>query len=434
MLILFLVFFSSIIGAKDISLYIGEKYSLNAEKIKKIIITDSNIVEAKQISTKIILKAKTIGNVKVKIITNNKKSKTINISVIQLISPQVNSINKLLKTIKGVKTKYIKSNSLIKVYGFVDNIKDYKLISKLAKEYKFLSTSVRLQQIDNKEDKIISDFLELGAYDIHISKTAGIFFIEASVRTEEVKEKIHIYVQRTLKTAKINIKLIPYQVDIDVKIIETTKDEAKNYGLELPNSLSFSRHSIMSPLDLEATLHFGQMKGKTKVLYNPSLTTSDRNTANFHAGGSIPIKLDSQFSSEVIWKKYGVMLKFTPTFIRTNILKLDISSEFSSLGGTTKDNSIPSIVTRQVETSVTVEEGKAIVISGLIQKMSEHSVSGLPILSDIPLLSAIFSKNTKSKTKTELLIVVTPHLRLKYDDRLIDQELDALLIETIQKR
>ena len=433
MIIIFLLL-SSFISAKNLSLYIGERHFIKAESIKKIVITDSNIIEAKQIAKDIVLKAKTIGEVKVKIIRNDNLSETLNVTVKHLISPQVSSINKLLKTVPGVKTKYLKNNAIIKVYGAVNNSKDYNLIGKLAKEYKFINTNVSLKQIDNQEDKIISDFLELGAYDIKINKVAGLYFIEASVRTEEIKEKIHIYIKRTLKKAKINIKIIPYQIDIDVKIIETTKDEAKNYGLELPTSMSLSRHTIMAQIDLETTLHFGKMKGKTKVLYNPSLTTSDGITANFHAGGSIPIKLDSQFSSDVVWKKYGVMLKFTPTFIRTNIIKLDISSEFSSLGGTTKDNNIPSVVTRKVETSVTVEEGKAIIISGLIQKMSEHSISGLPILSDIPLISAIFSKNTKSKTKTELLIVVTPHLRLRYDHRLINQELDELLIETIKSK
>jgi pilus assembly protein CpaC len=155
--------------------------------------------------------------------------------------------------------------------------------------------------------------------------------------------------------------------------------------------------------------------GLARVLAEPTLVTLTGQEARFLAGGEIPIPLASTFGSvQVDWKKFGIILKFTPTVIAGNSVNLKLAAEVSdldpnlsvTLGGST----IPGLTSRQSETTVRLGDGQSFAIAGLLSDQVRSQIDRVPLLGQIPILGALFRSTSYQKNETELLIVVTARL------------------------
>ena len=155
-----------------------------------------------------------------------------------------------------------------------------------------------------------------------------------------------------------------------------------------------------------------------RVLAEPNLTTVSGETANFLAGGEIPVPVatgsgdNAQVSIE--WKDFGVGLKFTPTILDPRNISIKVNSEVSELSdiGSAKlgNYSIPSIATRRVETTVNLALGQSFAIAGLYNERGSKSFDEFPGLGSIPILGELFRSRSYRNSRTELIIIVTPYL------------------------
>lgn len=161
-----------------------------------------------------------------------------------------------------------------------------------------------------------------------------------------------------------------------------------------------------------------QAQNLLKVLAEPNLTAISGETADFLAGGEIPVPVasgngDSQ-QVTIQWKDYGVGLKFTPVIIDADNLKIKVYSEVSELsefGGTKLGGfSIPSITTRRVETTVQLRTGQSFAIAGLYNDQVAKSMDQVPFLGNIPIVGELFRSRSFRKSNTELVIIVTPYI------------------------
>lgn len=155
--------------------------------------------------------------------------------------------------------------------------------------------------------------------------------------------------------------------------------------------------------------------GLAKVLAEPTLVTLTGQEARFLAGGEIPIPLASTLGSTTVeWKKFGIILRFTPTVIAGTTVNLKLAAEVSELdsslavtiGGTT----IPGLTSRQSETTVRLGDGQSFAIAGLLSDQVRSQINRIPVLGQIPILGALFRSTSYQKNETELLVVVTAHL------------------------
>ena len=116
----------------------------------------------------------------------------------------------------------------------------------------------------------------------------------------------------------------------------------------------------------------------------------------------------------VLWKKFGIILSFTPTVIADGALHLKLSAEVSdvdparsvTIGGI----SIPGLTSRQSETTVRLADGQSFAIAGLLSDKVQSTVNKIPLLGDLPILGALFRSVNYQRNETELLVVVTAHL------------------------
>ncbi|MEP9361131.1 type II and III secretion system protein family protein [Sphingomonas sp. KR3-1] len=168
-------------------------------------------------------------------------------------------------------------------------------------------------------------------------------------------------------------------------------------------------------LDVLSAIDIGETIGQVTTLANPNLTALSGETANFLAGGEIPIPVAQGLGTTTVeYKQYGISLAFTPTVLSDGRISLRVRPEVSQLtsAGAVQLNgvTIPALSTRRSETTVELGSGESMVIGGLMQNSHNNSISKTPGLGDVPILGALFRSNGFQRNETELVIVITPYL------------------------
>ncbi len=102
------------------------------------------------------------------------------------------------------------------------------------------------------------------------------------------------------------------------------------------------------------------------------------------------------------------MLKVKPTINTEGLMTLEITQEVSDIAETPGVGDSPIILTRRINTSIIAAHGQTIVLGGLMQENQSLGESKVPLLGDIPILGNLFKATSKTKDKTELLVLVTP--------------------------
>lgn len=195
--------------------------------------------------------------------------------------------------------------------------------------------------------------------------------------------------------------------------------------------------NILDPERFNALISMLAGTSKLNVLASPHILALDNKEAKIEVGSEIPIAtgLVQQPSTtggatlvsqgQIQYRTAGIILTVTPYISDKNQVTLKISQEYSAPGAPTKiaGQEFPSFITRRANTTGIVQDGHTLVIGGLISEQSTRSRSGIPLLMDIPLLGWLFSSTSEQKTKTELLVMVTPRVISS------QQEADALVEE-----
>jgi pilus assembly protein CpaC len=116
----------------------------------------------------------------------------------------------------------------------------------------------------------------------------------------------------------------------------------------------------------------------------------------------------------VQWKKFGIILNFTPTVVSEGFLHLKLQTEVSDIDVsrtvTVGGFSIPGLISRQSETTVRLSDGQSFAIAGLLNDQIRSQINKIPILADIPILGALFRSVNYQRQETELIVVITARL------------------------
>lgn len=159
-------------------------------------------------------------------------------------------------------------------------------------------------------------------------------------------------------------------------------------------------------------------QGDFKSLAEPNLLTLPNETASFLAGGEFPypvLQAGAQAGAVTIqFQEFGVRLNFTPEITNANTIRLAVEPEVSSLdfsGGLEIGGfQIPVLLSRRANTVVEIADGQTFAIAGLMDNQMTETIRKVPLLGDIPILGAFFRSTSTQQSRTELLVLVTPHL------------------------
>jgi general secretion pathway protein D len=170
-----------------------------------------------------------------------------------------------------------------------------------------------------------------------------------------------------------------------------------------------------------ALFSLNEFKGSVNVLSSPQILTSDNKEAEIVVGENVPfiskrelgVTTTSTVLNSIERKDVGITLRLTPQITEGDYVKMDIYQEISSLKNDSETiliNIGPTTTKRSTKTSVVVKDSQTVVIGGLMEEREDVSINKIPILGDIPVLGWLFKNKSRQKTKTNLLVFLTPHI------------------------
>ena len=170
-----------------------------------------------------------------------------------------------------------------------------------------------------------------------------------------------------------------------------------------------------SPINITAVLKALDKNGLVNILSTPNILTSDNKEAEINVGENVPFQGSATQSSigtttSVERKDIGINLKIKPQISEGDYIRMDINQEISAVKND-KGQAVDLVTTkRSAKTSIVVKDKDTVVIGGLIQDTEDVNVQKVPFLGDIPGLGWLFKTTTKSRKKTNLMILLTPHI------------------------
>ncbi|AJK46145.1 type II and III secretion system protein family protein [Burkholderia plantarii] len=238
-------------------------------------------------------------------------------------------------------------------------------------------------------------------------------------------------------------------VQVDVRVVEFSRSAVKQAGLNFfkssngfafgsfaPSSLSSLGSSATSGLAVTAAqpiasafnlvvgsasrgitgnLSILEQNNLARILAQPTLVALSGQSANFLAGGEIPVPVPQALGTVSIeWKPYGIGLTVAPTVLGPNRIALKVAPEASQLDFvnaiTINGVTVPALTTRRADTTVELGDGESYVIGGLVDRETTSNLSKVPFLGDLPIIGAFFKSLSYQQNDKELVIIVTPHL------------------------
>ncbi len=171
---------------------------------------------------------------------------------------------------------------------------------------------------------------------------------------------------------------------------------------------------FLNSVSLQAALYAQVAKGEGKIVSKPRIAAQSGSTAKIITGDALPILTAitlsgvNGVSQQVQYVNVGVTLQIAPRISSDGFVTSHVFCVVSSVSGFSQG--YPTISQREAETSATVGDGDSFVIGGLTQDSEIKSQSKVPLLGDIPLIGQAFRSDRKTKSRTELYIIVTPHI------------------------
>lgn len=252
----------------------------------------------------------------------------------------------------------------------------------------------------------------------------------------------------------------PPQVLIQVMLAEITLDSLDDWGVDMAVrgetgsaslSAGFGLASAfvggmgvptltVAATDFDLMVRALRTQGRLQVLSNPSVVAANNFPAELQVGETIRVADTTSFTeggtsnTSTSEQELGIRLNVTPSINPDGYVRMNVEPSISALSARTvqinEDLETPVITVRRASTTVTVRDGQTIVIGGLISDRFERRERKVPFLGDLPIVGPLFSSETEQATKTELLIVLTPHVIQSPTDT---QRVDTITGEAVDR-
>jgi general secretion pathway protein D len=273
--------------------------------------------------------------------------------------------------------------------------------------------------------------------------------LHAKISSDETNNAIVVFATprdyALVEEALRKLDVTPSEVLIEAAIVEVTLTDQMQYGVQWSfgtphtagalsqsagTTLATGVASALTPnfpgfnllytngSSIQASLSALETLTKIKVVSAPKLMVLNNQTASLQVGEQVPVISGSAVSTittnapvvnQVDYHDTGIILKITPRVNSSGLVLLDVAQEVSEVeSNSTSDIDSPTFSTRRITTSIAVSDGEVVALGGLFSKSSTDTKSGLPILSRIPVLGALFGNVNNTGTRTELIVLLHP--------------------------
>ena len=214
------------------------------------------------------------------------------------------------------------------------------------------------------------------------------------------------------------------QVNIQVRIQEITRSASLSLGIDwnagfgnlsasvLSGGLQFifDTTQVISALNVLAVLDALETQGLTRRVDDSNITVLDAGTGRIQSGGTLFITLPGAQENIEREIEYGVQIDVTPRISADGRITLDVEASVDDLVSTATDPTFQNIATRNVNTTISVEEGQTVLLGGLLQNSLQVTRRQIPVLGSLPIVGDLFSRNISEEDSVDLLIILTAQI------------------------
>lgn len=251
----------------------------------------------------------------------------------------------------------------------------------------------------------------------------------------------------SIKALLDRLDVVPAQVLLQVLVVEVTLTESTKFGLEFAAKGSGSGLNSMLGTNYENLTPFGESKQEgftfllndpnnpenkfgyiralagnnaIKVISSPQLLVASHTEARIQVGSRVPVITggitDSSSEGRVTqtykYEDTGIILTLTPQITSTDLITLDVTQTLSDAIKNTTSSTIdsPELTVREIETGMTIANGRTMVIGGLIQEKRNDELQSVPFVNDIPFLRRLFGSTEAKVERSEILVLITGYI------------------------
>jgi general secretion pathway protein D len=243
--------------------------------------------------------------------------------------------------------------------------------------------------------------------------------------------------QRMVVAAIRKLDVVPLQVLIEATIAEVKLTNTLRFGLQwffksgdfaatLSNATAGGVAStfpgfsfVFSNSDAKVVLDALERETSVNIISSPHLMVLDNQTAELQVGDEVPvitqqqqssISVDASLVNTVEYRDTGVIMRVTPRVHTSGTIIMDVEQEVSNVVPSQEETLTPTISQRKFKSSLVVQSGDTVVLGGLIFDFTTKQRQGLPLLSRLPGIGALFGSTENDGERTELVMLISPRV------------------------
>ena len=296
---------------------------------------------------------------------------------------------------------------------------------------------------------------ELPGQNVRVTQDNGVIFLRGTVNnlnSSERAEKVASTAGKVVNLLNVNVPAAEPQILLKVRFESVDRTKEKQLGINVfstgfGNTIFSASTNQFAPtiptisgstgtvsgvnplnlfafypgINLGATMQALEQKGLSEVLAQPNVLAKNGHQASFLAGGEYPYPVAQTGATgggsapiTIQYKQYGVLLAFLPTITNRGTIRLQVAPEVSALDFANSVNiggaSVPALTIRRVNTEVELADGQSFVIGGLLDNRETYNFAKIPFLGDIPILGKFFQTMQRTRSNSELIVIVTPEI------------------------
>ena len=301
------------------------------------------------------------------------------------------------------------------------------------------------QKLREYQELVVKGFYLANA---DVKQTANMIRTLVKTRDIFIDEKINLLVIKDTPAAiRLAERLIAAQdlaepeVVLEVEVIEVATNWLQQLGLQFPDTVAWSligaagvpgqvtlpewlnrnqnlvRLQFTDPLFL---LSLKQQDGGANVLANPRIRVKNKEKARIHIGDRVPVITTTAaatggfVSESVSYLDIGLKLEVEPLIFLEDEVGMKVGLEVSNIVKEIRSvgsNSLNyQIGTRNAATNLRLKDGETQVLAGLISREDRYSANRVPGMGDLPVVGRLFSNTNDTRNRTEIMLLITPHL------------------------
>jgi len=374
-------------------LTVGETLSLRANSVKRVAVGNGDILQVKVLKdTKEVLTIAKSPGISDLVIWNLKGEREQHIIEVDgyVGGLSKGEMHQLLDGVEGITVKPVNNAYIIE--GMTKTVREHERIKAIAEAYPNIQSLAFPPEFEHKQTVLLhAQFLEV---------------------KRNALEKVGID-WADLANGPVFSFLGDFSTNNAFRGAWLPEGAHPNVAYEnlVPLNLTGGTNYLGLSTTVSSVINLLKNNGDAKLLAEPTLSCISGGSANFLAGGEVPIPLrGSDGDISVTFKEFGIKLDIRPLIDKQGYIQTEVDVEVSAVDPAISVMGVPGFLTRKASTQMHAFDGQTIVLAGLFSQEGSKSIDKVPGFGDVPIVGELFKSREFRNNESELVVLVTPKI------------------------